>query len=845
MNFRTELIVAPQATPLPPGARVLTLGSCFAAVLGQQLRAARLPVLENPFGTVLNPVSACRLLAVACGAEEYDLSERAVARDGRWFSYDVPSSLSGATPEELQATIEAKLADVREFVRTADALVLTMGTALAWRLDDEVVANCHKQPGGQFEKTLLSVQEIVSGFAEMHSWLLRLNPTLRVVLTVSPVRHPKETLEGSSVSKSTLRLACHHLATVVRNVAYFPAYELLLDDLRDYRFFAPDLLHPSPLAEEYIFDKFAGAWFDGRFGAARTAWAEVDRALAHRSSHPRGEAHQQFLLATLTKLDELARQGFSVGAEVEALTAQLIAPRPRVAIAVPAPAAASAPPPGASPSAASAAPTVPAPRPIKPIIRITSLPEAGTERGPNVVKTIVPAVPPALAAPAPVPSAEQEPAGEEPEAERRGGRRGSRRGRGGRDNRRDRPAGDDLRPMLPPLAAPLVPDESVDDAESDSPEGIQSSESEDGTPAKKRRGRRGGRRHKQRRDEFAPAFDFDARSETSDLPLGTLTNELQAGAEAAAELAVDDQLAEQAPPETPIALAPAEEVALEATLAAAPAAGGRGAARPARHKSGNGGGKKIILQKVKPMGAQAPVAESAQKPVEMPIAAPTLPVVPEQPEQPDQSGRPLRPARGRKPPTATDVPTPETPDAAVPRPVEAAPSMPAPAAAPVAQQPAPKPQSRTARTPGKAYARGPVATPVEQANAARVVKKAGVGALMAALGGAAVAAPVVPPAVEPEVKPATKPVAKAAAKPATKPAVKAAAKPATKPVAKAAVKPAAKPAAKPLPESAAKPVAKASAKPKPAAPPAAEVVTDAPAPAKPKRPAKPRPPKTK
>ncbi len=846
MTFRTELSVAPPATPLPPGARILTVGSCFAAVLGKQLRAARLPVLENPFGTILNPVAACRLLTVACGADDYDLSDRAVERDGRWFSYDVPSGLSGATPEELHAVVEAKLAEVRDFVRTADALVLTMGTAWAWRLDDEVVANCHKQPGSIFRKTLLSVQEIVVSFAEMHSWLLRLNPNLRVVLTVSPVRHRKETLEGSSVSKSTLRLACHHLAGMIREVAYFPAYELLLDDLRDYRFFAADMLHPSPLAEEYIFGKFVGAWFDGEFADARLAWAEIDRALAHRSANPTGEAHQQFLLATLDKLDALAAQGFATDSENAALVAQLVGARPK-RVAVPAPAAtaprrdsiaaipASSSITPISPTTGASIPSGPPPstreiRPIKPIIRVALPPRTVTPAEPTTTEPQVPA---------PASAEISSPDAAAPTDERREGRRGSRRGRGGRD-RRDRHDA----PL--PVEATLA-EEPTDESATEAGTSANAAENLDataGSAAKKRRGRRGGRRHKQRRDgetAFVPSGDENEYSDVDD-SFAELADELQAGAEAAAEIALNDEPTEQADT-TDFEPTPAEEVALETTLEtpstatspnAPPRKSERNGERGGRGRTaGAGGAKKLTLQKVKSPEEATPATQ--------PNTA--------QPRTPQRSGSKQkgvvagaaetgtsRPVKVLRQPTAapTDAPVENATFEPVAVEVTAvappARTLPTPVAAP--QTPA---QPRAPRTPGRAKAQGPVATPVERATAARAVKKAGVGALLSALGGAAagVGKAAVMPAVVPVVVPpaAAAPVAAPEVSPA-KPARKAPATPATpkKSTAKTPAKATAKPVAPP-PSVAAAP----------------EVAAPAPdaAAAKPKRPAKPRTPKVK
>ncbi len=877
MTFRTELLVAPAATPLPPGARLLTIGSCFAGVLGQKLRGARLPVLENPFGTVLNPVSACRLVAVACGADDYDLSERAVERDGRWFSYDAPSAVSGPTPDALRHAMDQKLAEVREFVGTADALVLTLGTAWAWRLDGEVVANCHKQPQGIFQKSLLSVPQIVAAFAEMHSWLLRVNPKLRVILTVSPVRHPRETLEGSSVSKATLRLACHHLATLVRGAAYFPAYELLLDDLRDYRFFAADMLHPSPLAEEYIFGKFTAAWFDDAFTGARTAWAEIDRALAHRSANPTGEAHQQFLLALLDRLDALAGQGYAVGPEVEVLTAQLTRPRAtsnRNTRPLPAAGPVVAATPVAAPVTAPVAAALPAPaaapaiRPIKPIIRVVLPPAASV--GPPAASVGPPTStatpnPNSISAEAPASEVPNRPDASEASGEERQSRSRRGRRRGGRDERPGRATGPDaplastapVANRLTPSAADALPVEPADDPEDTATNPLAAA---DGTGAKKRRGRRGGRRHKQRRDaEETPLEAFDQ----------IRADEVAQAAEPGADAGVVAQ--SLVPVNQSVS---AEEIALESALSMQIPAGAadntpavttteRKPTRPVARPKTPGAGKKITLQKVK----SAPQAPPPPSRTTVDVPPPPLAASPDAVANAAQSikpGRPERPERARQ----TAPPATPTPSAAVaPVAVSTASVTPSP--------PADKPLPTMARTPGRAHAKRAVGTPVEQATAARVAKKAGVGALLAALGGSAPAepvpapvksalAPTTPPAPEKAVAPAP---AKAAGKAPVKASTKAPAKTVKAPAktanpakvsAKAPVKASTKAPAKTTTPAKATVAAKAPATPKvPKAPAPAKTAAPKPEstalslppelapPATAKRPAKPRTPKTK
>ncbi|RZK88139.1 MAG: hypothetical protein EOO62_38120, partial [Hymenobacter sp.] len=272
--FRTELTIAPQERLLPRTARVLTVGSCFADSIGERLRLNKVSALVNPFGTVFQPLALAQLLRAAAG-EEQDWQQHLVEARGRWQSYDFHSTVGAESPVELLQAIQEKVRLVGDFLRTADTVVLTLGTAWAYRLREtgELVSNLHKLPASLFEKELLTADEIVNGLAEVHALLRRANPAIRIVLTVSPVRHIKDTLPLNAVSKSVLRVACHYLSELLPNVSYFPAYELLTDDLRDYRYYAADMLHPSEVAEDYIWERFARTYFDADFGRFRKEWA--------------------------------------------------------------------------------------------------------------------------------------------------------------------------------------------------------------------------------------------------------------------------------------------------------------------------------------------------------------------------------------------------------------------------------------------------------------------------------------------------------------------------------------------------------------------------------------------
>jgi hypothetical protein len=329
--FRTELTIAPQERLLPRTARVLTVGSCFADSIGERLQLNKVNTLVNPFGTVFQPLALAQLLRAAAG-EEQDWQQHVVEARGRWQSYDFHSTIGAESPVELLQTIQDTVRRVSEFVRTADAVVLTLGTAWAYRLREtgELVSNLHKLPASLFEKELLTADEIVNGLAEVHALLRRVNPNIRIVLTVSPVRHIKDTLPLNAVSKSVLRVACHYLSELLPNVSYFPAYELLTDDLRDYRFYAADMLHPSDVAEDYIWERFARTYFDADFGRFRKEWAAVRQSLGHRPLHPGAPEHRTFLDHTRERLERMNAQGVDVRQELRDVQRQLAAlPPPR------------------------------------------------------------------------------------------------------------------------------------------------------------------------------------------------------------------------------------------------------------------------------------------------------------------------------------------------------------------------------------------------------------------------------------------------------------------------------------------------------------------------------------
>lgn len=324
--FRTELSIAPATDQLPRTGRVLTMGSCFADSIGARLALNKVETLANPFGTVFQPLALARLLRAAAG-EDVDWQQHVVEANGRWQSYDLHSSIGASSPVELLQRIQELVRRTGDFLRQADVVLITLGTAWAYRLREtgELVSNCHKKPAELFDRELLTPDDIINALAETHAYLRRANPNLRFVLTVSPVRHLKDTLPLNSVSKSVLRLATHFVSDLLPGVAYFPAYELLTDDLRDYRFYAADMLHPSEVAEDYIWEKFARTYFDAEFGRFRKDWAAIRQALGHRPLHEAAPEHRQFLENTLARLEQLSLRKVNLDAEIANVRARLAA----------------------------------------------------------------------------------------------------------------------------------------------------------------------------------------------------------------------------------------------------------------------------------------------------------------------------------------------------------------------------------------------------------------------------------------------------------------------------------------------------------------------------------------
>ena len=323
-NFRTDVRVTPSAQKINLTDKVLAIGSCFADAIGERLQKYKFHSLINPFGVIYNPPSIHKTLRYGIH-QELPAPHTYTQHHDINFNYDFHSQLSALNKNELTVMINNTIGSAHYFLKDAQWLLITYGTSWVYNRKDtgEIVANCHKIPADSFTKSLLSEKEIVESFREFHQTLLKFNPNVRIILTLSPVRHIKDTLTLNSTSKATLRVACHHIEENFAGVEYFPAYEMMMDDLRDYRFYKSDMLHPTSEAEDYIWEKFGERYFSQDTQKFLKQWKRILMALSHKPFHLNSSAHQQFLTDTIKKLDEL-KEKVDVTEEITLLRSRLV-----------------------------------------------------------------------------------------------------------------------------------------------------------------------------------------------------------------------------------------------------------------------------------------------------------------------------------------------------------------------------------------------------------------------------------------------------------------------------------------------------------------------------------------
>lgn len=322
--FRTKVIpkISPNKIELKDS--ILAFGSCFVQNIGQKLKDNKFNIDINPFGTLFNPLSVFNLVNLA--AQNKNIDQNRIAKiQGIFHHYDLHSDLSKLNKEELLDSANLQLRYIESQLPGTSVIMYTFGTSIVYELNEtrDIVANCHKVPSKMFNRRFLDIEEIVHGFRMNYDLVKGLNRNIRFILTVSPVRHQKESFEQNNLSKSILRVACDKIVQQHQNVEYFPAFEIMMDELRDYRFYKKDMLHPNSLAVDYIWQKFQDTYFSDKQKQFVLKWNKVQKAIAHKPFNVGSEQHQLFIHKTISILNKF-KNDIDINPELKRLKSQLL-----------------------------------------------------------------------------------------------------------------------------------------------------------------------------------------------------------------------------------------------------------------------------------------------------------------------------------------------------------------------------------------------------------------------------------------------------------------------------------------------------------------------------------------
>jgi len=290
---------------------MMFMGSCFSENMGQKLIDQKFNVDMNPFGILYNPESIANSLKNLL--EKSVFTEDDLFQDqGLWNSFAHHSRFSDVRKEVVLEKINKRIAVSSEFLKTADFLIITFGSAWIYQLKNSgrIVSNCHKINAAEFRRLRLEVLEINELYYELFTEIWRVNPRLKIIFTVSPIRHWKDGAVENQVSKSTLLLAIDHLIKdfADRELSYFPAYEIMMDELRDYRFYAEDMIHLSPVAINYIFDRFTKSMFSLESVGIAKEVLKVRKAMEHRPVNPQTAEFRKFINSSLVQIGQLSQR---------------------------------------------------------------------------------------------------------------------------------------------------------------------------------------------------------------------------------------------------------------------------------------------------------------------------------------------------------------------------------------------------------------------------------------------------------------------------------------------------------------------------------------------------------
>ncbi|MFD2099627.1 GSCFA domain-containing protein [Flagellimonas iocasae] len=305
MKLQTIVPLEKATKPIDYQSRLLLMGSCFVENMGNKLDYFKFQQLQNPFGILFHPLAIENLVQRAL--EEWCYKETEVfEQDGIWCCFDAHSEVRANSQRALLQRLNQQLHETRLGLRNASHIVITLGTAWVYRhkTTHKMVANCHKVPQKEFSKELLPIDAIIASLENMVNRIAEVNPEAQLIFTISPVRHLKDGFVENQQSKAHL-IAAVHKVVKGHNVSYFPAYEIMMDELRDYRFYGKDMVHPNELAVDYIWEKLKSVWIDEDCYSIMDEVDGIQKGLLHRPFNPDSEAHQKFETSLRSKITYL------------------------------------------------------------------------------------------------------------------------------------------------------------------------------------------------------------------------------------------------------------------------------------------------------------------------------------------------------------------------------------------------------------------------------------------------------------------------------------------------------------------------------------------------------------
>ena len=307
MIFQTHIPLKKQKHHLINyNSKLLLLGSCFSENIGNKLSYYKFQTQQNPFGILFHPKAIETFITKVINEEKYTESD-VFFHNERWHCFDAHSVVSSTSKEELLNTLNTNINSTYQHLKNTSHIIITLGTAWVYReiATDTLVANCHKIPQKKFLKELLTVEEVSESLEAINSLIKSINPETTIIYTVSPVRHIKDGFIENQRSKAHLLSAIHQVVESRNNTHYFPSYEIMMDELRDYRFYAEDMIHPNQTAIDYIWEKFSEVWFSEETLETMKGVETIQKGLTHRPFNPNSEAHQLFLKKLQQKKETL------------------------------------------------------------------------------------------------------------------------------------------------------------------------------------------------------------------------------------------------------------------------------------------------------------------------------------------------------------------------------------------------------------------------------------------------------------------------------------------------------------------------------------------------------------